>query len=141
MLYFAYGSNMSRAVMARHCPRARPLGVAALSGWQYCIMPGGYGSVRPRRGSMVHGVLWRLMPGDLAALDAYEEVARGLYMRRRVNVQHGARRIGALTYVGRRAGDAKPLPGYQEDVVIPAAEHWQLPASYIRELRRWRAAE
>ena len=137
MLYFAYGSNMSRAVMARHCPDACALGTACLDGWQYCIMRGGYGSIAPRRNSSVHGVLWRLARGDVARLDAYEEVARGLYFRRRLLVRHAGRRVRALVYVGRRAGKDRPLPGYQDGIVIPAAAYWKLPASYLRELRRW----
>ena len=137
MLYFAYGSNMSRAVMARHCPQARAIGPARLPGWQYGIMTGGYGSIVPRLNSVVHGVLWRLTRGDIARLDAYEEVARGLYTRRRLLVGHAGRRFPALVYVGRKAGHGRPLPGYQDGIVIPAAEHWKLPARYLRELHRW----
>jgi hypothetical protein len=128
---------MSRAVMARHCPNARALGAASLADWRYCIMPGGYGSITPRQNSTVHGVLWRLTRGDLARLDAYEEVARGLYARRRLFVRHAGRRFPALVYVGRRTGKGRPLPGYQDGIVIPAAMHWKLPLGYLRELRRW----
>ena len=30
ILHFAYGSNMSRAVMCKHAPEAEPIGVATL---------------------------------------------------------------------------------------------------------------
>ena len=37
MLHFAYGSNMSRAVMRRHAPDAEPIGVAALADHRFLI--------------------------------------------------------------------------------------------------------
>ena len=48
---FAYGSNMSRAVMRKHAPNARALGVAAaLRGFRFVITGDGYASVKsPRR--------------------------------------------------------------------------------------------
>ena len=128
---------MNRAVMARHCPQARAIGPAQLRGWRFVIMRGGYGSILPRRDSVVHGVLWRLARSDVAGLDAYEDVVRGLYVKRRLFVRQAGRRAPALVYIGRRAGQARPLPGYQDGIVTPAAEHWRLPAPYLRELRRW----
>src|SRR5262249_6886660 len=37
------------------------------------------GSVAPSAGDIVHGVLWRLTPRDIAALHAYELLHQGLY--------------------------------------------------------------
>ncbi|HXW23776.1 MAG TPA: gamma-glutamylcyclotransferase family protein, partial [Xanthobacteraceae bacterium] len=81
-LHFAYGSNMSRALMQRRCPGARALGPARLDGWRFTIMREGYASIVPAAGAAVHGVAWRLSPRDLAALNAYESLDRGLYLRR-----------------------------------------------------------
>ena len=44
-LHFAYGSNMSRALMRRRCPGARGLGPARLEGWRYIITRDGYASL------------------------------------------------------------------------------------------------
>jgi len=79
-LYFAYGANMERAAMAKRCQSARALGPALLRGWRYVIV-GGYGSVAPARGMSVFGVLWRLTPRDLAALNTFESLDSGLYRR------------------------------------------------------------
>ena len=38
-LHFAYGSNMSRALMRARCPSAEALGVATLAGWRFVISP------------------------------------------------------------------------------------------------------
>jgi hypothetical protein len=56
-LHFAYGSNMSRAVMRKHAPFAKPIGVATLVNYRFLITTDGYASVAPRRGERVHGVL------------------------------------------------------------------------------------
>jgi gamma-glutamylcyclotransferase (GGCT)/AIG2-like uncharacterized protein YtfP len=133
-LYFAYGANMERAAMARRCPGATVLGTARLRGWRYVIADG-YGSIAPTPGSCVFGVLWRLTPRDLAALNAFESLDSGLYRRAMLTVEAGATRVRALVYVGNRRGKRRPMPGYQERLVA-AAEQWQLPLSYVGQLRR-----
>src|SRR5712675_2039298 len=135
-LHFAYGSNMSRALMGARCPGAVALGVATLAGWRFVINPDGVGSIAPRAGGRVLGVLWRLTPRDLAAVNAYENLDAGLYGRRFVAVEHVAQRRAALVYVARRRGEGRPRPGYIS-LVIEAARDWQLPEPYIQSLQRW----
>ena len=135
-LHFAYGSNMSRRLMRTRCPQARPLGIATLSGWRFVITPDGVGSIAPRPGGIVQGVLWRLTPRDLAAINAYESLNSGLYLRRRLCVLHGGRGAAALVYIASRRGEGTPRPGYI-DLVAEAAQDWRLPEPYIRAIRRW----
>jgi gamma-glutamylcyclotransferase (GGCT)/AIG2-like uncharacterized protein YtfP len=134
MIYFAYGANMERAAMRRRCGAATPLGPAVLRGWRYFIAQG-YGSVAPAAGMCVFGVLWRLTPRDLAALNAFESLDSGLYRRAMLTVETGGERTRALVYVGRRRGRRCPMPGYQERLVA-AAQDWRLPQRYIAELAR-----
>jgi hypothetical protein len=134
MIYFAYGANMERAAMQRRCGAATPLGPAVLRGWRYVIAQG-YGSVAPAAGMCVFGVLWRLTPRDLAALNAFESLGSGLYRRAMLTVETGGQRARALVYVGRRRGRCRPMPGYQERLVA-AAQEWRLPPHYIAELAR-----
>ena len=134
MIYFAYGANMERDAMRRRCPGAQALGPAVLRGWRYVIVEG-YGSVAPARGACVYGVLWRLTPRDLAALNAFESLDSGLYRRTRLTVDLGGRRLRALVYVGRERGRRRPMPGYQERLVA-AAQDWRLPPRYVAELAR-----
>src|SRR5262249_21675813 len=89
-LHFAYGSNMSRALMGARCPGATALGVATLPGWRFVINPDNVGSLAPQAGGLVYGVLWRLTPRDLAAINAYESVDTSLYLRRTLPVRLGA---------------------------------------------------
>ena len=136
MLHFAYGSNMSRMLMAGRCPTAVALGTAKLAGWRFIIMGDGYASVVPSPGSEVHGVLWRLKPRDLAALNAYENINTGLYRRRMLAVTYDGGRAPALTYLARDRSAGRPKPGYQ-DIVVAAAREWELPEAYVRALERW----
>jgi hypothetical protein len=135
-LHFAYGSNMSRALMGTRCPQAEALGVATLPGWRFVITPDGVGSIAPRQGALLYGVLWRLTPRDLAAINAYESLDSGLYLRRLLTVRRGGRREPALVYIARRGGEGTPRPGYIS-LVVEAAREWELPEPYIRSLRRW----
>lgn len=136
MLHFAYGSNMSRMLMGRRCPTAVALGTARLAGWRFIIMGEGYASVVPSLGSDVYGVLWRLKPRDLAALNAYESLDSGLYRRRMLAVTYDGGRAPALVYLARDRSEGRPKPGYQ-DIVVAAAREWGLPEAYVRALERW----
>jgi gamma-glutamylcyclotransferase (GGCT)/AIG2-like uncharacterized protein YtfP len=135
-LHFAYGSNMSRALMQARCPRAEAIGTATLSGWRFVINPEGFGSIAPHPGERVYGVLWRLSARDLAAINAYESVDSGLYVRRHLSVRCGAMQATALVYIARRRGEGWPRPGYIP-LVVEAAREWQLPEAYIHALARW----
>jgi len=132
-LHFAYGSNMSRTLMRRRCPGARGLGPARLDGWRFVITRDGYASLVRDSAARVHGVLWRLTPRDLAALNAYEQRA---YLRRIVPVRHGAARRPALVYLAPARGGGKARPGYQE-LVVASAREWRLPEEYVAGLARW----
>src|SRR5262249_37198851 len=132
-LHFAYGSNMSRALMRRRCPTARGLGPARLDGWRFIITRDGYASLVFDPGARVHGVLWRLTPRDLAALNAYEQRA---YLRRIVPVLDGAARRPALVYLAPERGGGKARPGYQE-LVVASAREWELPETYVATLERF----
>jgi cation transport regulator ChaC len=134
--YFAYGSNMSRAAMLRRCPGARALGPARLDGYRFYVGLDGWGSVEPKRGACVHGVLWRLTPRCLAVLHAYELLHKGLYHVRHLPVRVGSRRLSAMVYLLRRRQPGRPKPGYMQ-AIAAAARDWHLPEPYIRSLERW----
>jgi hypothetical protein len=136
MLHFAYGSNMSRAVMRKHAPAADPLGVAELANYRFVITADGYASVEPMRAATVYGVLWRLMPRDRITLDGWESVAGGLYRGETLPVHHAGRRRPALIYVARPGRVGRAKTGYME-IVIAAARAWDLPPNYIMSLQHW----
>lgn len=139
-LYFAYGVNMARDEMAARCPGATRLGAARLAGHRFFIMESGYASVRRDRGGVVYGALWDIALAHVRALDAFEEVGRGLYVKAQQPVlPEGGAAKRALIYVGASAVSGRPQPGYMERV-LDAAERAGLPKAYLRELSRWSPA-
>jgi hypothetical protein len=136
MLHFAYGSNMHRALMRKHAPAAAPVGVAALADYRFVITADGYASVEPARARTVHGMLWRLTPRDRVTLDAWENIAGGLYRAETLPVHCDGRRHPALVYIARPRPPGAPKPGYME-IVVKAARELELPADYIVSLQRW----
>jgi hypothetical protein len=112
------------------------LGTASLPGWRFVVNPDGVGSIEPRSGALLRGVLWRVGPRDLAAINAYEGIDCGFYLRRVLPVRHGEGLRRALVYIARRRGEGAARPGYIS-VVVEAAREWDLPESYICSLQRW----
>jgi gamma-glutamylcyclotransferase (GGCT)/AIG2-like uncharacterized protein YtfP len=137
-LYFAYGSNMSRAPMRARCPTAREAGTATLAGHRLIITSDGYASVVPEPGGVVHGLLWRLMPRDVAALNAYECLDTGLYrvVTLPVRCAPAAQLMPAMVYVARTRQPGLPRPGYLE-AVLAAARELEFPTDYVAALARW----
>ncbi len=127
--------------MAARCPRSRLLGRARLAGFRLIVMPSGFVSVAPDRRMSVHGVLWDVAVGDVAALDRYEDLARGLYAKKILPVlREPVGSAMALTYVGANlnlgAADRLYLEG-----VVAAARAQALPADYIDYLSSLLAAQ
>lgn len=136
MLYFAYGANMHRAVMRKHAPNAQALGIASLADHRFVITADGYASIAPAPGLSVHGLLWRITPDDRITLDAWENVAGGLYRAETLTAHHEGQHSPALVYVAREGPVGQPRAGYM-DVVIEAARILELPADYIALLQDW----
>jgi hypothetical protein len=135
-LYFAYGSNMDRTAMAARCPASKPLGSARLVRHRFIVTGEGYASVLrdPRR--TVWGLLWDMAFADMPALDRYESVASGLYVKLAQPVITGGGVRRALIYVARSQAAGQPRPGYLEGV-LTAAREAGLPDDYVREIAAW----
>ena len=136
MLHFAYGSNMHRAVMREHAPRAVAMGIARLDGYRFVITADGYASVAPHRRGCVFGLLWRLTAHDRVTLDRWENTAGGLYRAAMLPVIAAGKRHRALVYIARARPLGVPRPGYME-IVVQAARECELPAHYVARLQRW----
>ena len=136
MICFAYGTNMSRADMARRAPGARARGAGRLAGHRLVVTRAGYLSVR-RAPGVVHGVLWRLTPRDLVRLDAYEGVGPGGYRRSIRPVLTAGGASAAIVYHGGRTGaGARLLRRPFEEGVLASAISWHLPVAAMTGLRR-----
>jgi hypothetical protein len=132
-LYFAYGANMDRAAMAARCPRSAPLGLAALMRHRLAVMREGWLTVARDPRARVHGVLWDLALADIPALDRFEGVAEGIYLKavQPVVAQAGPKR--ALLYIGKNAGPGRARADYL-GAILSAARAWGLPRDGIKML-------
>jgi hypothetical protein len=81
-------------------------------------------------------MLWRLTPRDRVTLDAWENIAGGLYRAETVPVHYDGRQRPALVYIARPRPRGQPKPGYME-IVVKAARALELPADYIASLQEW----
>ncbi|HJQ83135.1 MAG TPA: gamma-glutamylcyclotransferase family protein [Candidatus Binatia bacterium] len=146
--YFAYGSNMSRAIFCERrgmCPRESRWGW--LEDHRLCfdlpVGPGerGVANVEVAAGARTCGVLYLVDATELDRLDRTEGVHVGLYERVLVDVlaQDGIR-VPAYTYrstwsyTGR-----KPSARYLGLLLSGAREHG-LPPEYVRSLEAWELA-
>ena len=140
MRYFAYGSNMDPVQMRERAPGARALGPARLGGWRLTFTRdspawgGGVAHVEPDDTDEVWGVLWDVTPADLEALDSYEGVAVGAYVRDHVTVAHDGREVDALVYVAVPRGLKAPSKRYVSALVRGAERHG-VPKEYVERLR------
>jgi AIG2-like family len=134
-LYFAYGSNIIVAAMARRCPRSKALGLARLERHRLAVMREGWLTVVRDSSSAVHGVLWELALTDVAALDRYEGVSQGLYAKilQPVVAERAARQ--AIVYFGANVGSGAARPAYVAEI-LAAARTWPLPAAGLAALDR-----
>lgn len=135
-LYFAYGANMDAGAMALRCPGSVLIGQGRLNRHRFIVMREGYASVVRDSSATVWGVLWDLRLADMPALDRYEGVAGGLYVKayQPIVAKGGIKR--ALIYLGGSDTVGMPRPGYLE-AVLAAAEAAQLPPVYRQEIRGW----
>ena len=144
MKYFAYGSNMfeARVKHKTRAPSAVCVGVAILSGCQMRFHKIGMdGSAKCNAlvtGNMddsVYGVVFDISEQDIAVLDEEEDVRRGGYSRKQVNVtmlEDSAECIVECYHAGSDFIDARlrPFDWYNAFVVAGAQEH-RLPYDYI----------
>ena len=134
--YFAYGSNMVLEAMRERCPTARALAPAVLAGWRYRINDRGFATVVPEAGSVVHGLLWEIDAEAEAALDVYEALDEGMYLKTQLTVTRSGQRVTAMVYLATGSEHGLPIPGYQEEI-IGAAAALGAPEAYLDELKGW----
>ena len=147
MLYFAYGSNMSRAQMRERCPDHEYLGAAVLKDHALCFPRHstfrncGVAGLAETPGADVWGVVNHLHDEDLAALDKREgyDPAKpyhvNRYNRRTIRVLMDGRNLECLTYFARHElGEHVPSADYLATMIAGAEENG-LPDAYVSALR------
>jgi len=142
--YFAYGSNMDPKQMASRCRGAMAVGRARLAEYELAFVwdspgwGGGVATVIPSSGREVWGVVWDLTDEHIEALDRYEGVAIGAYVRDHLDVEAEAGLAHALIYLATDTRRKQPSGTYI-DALIRGAQAFSLPESYVEMLRALRA--
>jgi gamma-glutamylcyclotransferase (GGCT)/AIG2-like uncharacterized protein YtfP len=139
-LYFAYGSNMDPFQMEKRCPGAIVIGPARLDDYRLTFVwdspgwGGGVGHVEEASGDHAWGVLWELTDDHLRALDEYEGIARGVYVRETATVTHDGAPVGAVIYYA-TDDRYKPPSARYINALIRGAKAFGIPDAYIDRLR------
>jgi hypothetical protein len=130
MLYFAYGSNLNHAAMARRCPGAKPIGPLKLPDSRLVFR--GVADCIYEPGAECPGAVWKLTPECERALDRYEGVGGGFYRKEYLPVTgiEGEERM--LVYIMNSTGIFPPSEGYFE-VLRQGYRDFGLPLKYLRE--------
>ena len=98
-LYFAYGSNLDLEQMAQRCPDAEIVGPVRLENYELRFRGSGFATVAPKKGSTVHGLVWKITPNCEQSLDRYEGYPRH-YMKETVTVKDAAgAEIPVMVYI------------------------------------------
>lgn len=121
LLYFSYGSCMSRPSFRETIPKFELIGEAVLKGYRLgfthrsAVRGGGVADIVPEQGGEVRGILYRISRAHLPELDEREGVSFGHYQREWVNVEAlGVRFEPVLTYtvVNKAPKDIRPSDEY-----------------------------
>ena len=150
-LYFAYGSNIDLEQMARRCPAAQVVGPATLENYELAFRGSGVATIVPKKGGVVHGLLWSITPLCEQALGRYEGYPRH-YTKELVTVRRAnCREASVMVYV--MAEECRRHPALPSEtyygIIQRGFEENHLPVSSlegardrtIRALREGRKAE
>jgi len=130
--YFAYGSNLEPARMARRVPSARPMGPAELADFDWRVDKrgsdgSGKANIRRAVGQRVWGVVYEIDALEWPGLDACE----GGYARIEVRVRGEGADLFAHTY---QSGDLTPDPtpfAWYKRLMVEGARHHGLPEEWV----------
>ena len=136
-LYFAYGSNIDLEQMARRCPAAQGVGPVTLENYELAFRGSGFATIVPKKGSVVHGLLWSTTPLCEQALGRYEGYPRH-YTKEPVTVRRAnGREASVMVYVMAeewRRHPALPSETYY-GIIRRGFEENGLPVSSLEDAR------
>ena len=134
-LYFAYGSNINLEQMAHRCPDAQIVGPVTLENYELQFRGSGFATVAPKKGSTVHGLVWKLTPNCEQSLNRYEGYPRH-YTKQTVTVKDAAgNEIPVMVYIMAEPYCRQPaLPSpYYYRVIQRGFEANGLPVDSLRD--------
>ena len=123
--YFAYGANIDVHAMQRRCPTAVCTGTALLHDHRPTAMREGWLTIAHEAGWSTPGLLWTLQPSDIDALDIYEDIEIGLYVkeRRLVTCSADDTPLDVMVYLGSNSGPGTLHEEYAGRVATSIRRH------------------
>lgn len=97
-IYGAYGSNINLRQMELRCPKAIPLTIGMLNGYELTFRRGGYANIEPKEGASVPILLWEITDGCEHSLDHYEGYP-SFYTKETVKVETDSGVFETMIYV------------------------------------------
>lgn len=144
-VYFAYGSNLSRAQMQERCPGARPLAKAWIPDHRLGFVghseawDGGTSTIMLAVGETLWGALYEVDPACLEVLARHEGSAYTL--SRTLIVREGGTFEHAFVFVRTRDFEERPPSDRYVSTIRRGYADWSLPAEALdRAVDRARAA-
>ena len=143
LFYFAYGSNLHPIRLGKRVRSARPMGPAALNGYELRFHKRGFldGSgkctLTPAVDGTMHGAIYSVNAEDRAILDGLEGVGKG-YEVVELSLERDGTAYSCFSYLATRdALDRSLLPyDWYKQLVIAGAQHYSFPEEYIEQIRR-----
>jgi gamma-glutamylcyclotransferase (GGCT)/AIG2-like uncharacterized protein YtfP len=145
VLYFAYGSNLSKERMRQRIGRFPESQRAELRGYRLAFnkgtadSPTAYANIVPDPAGIVWGAAYECSEAELKALDGFEGVSGGDYERATLIVALAdGRNAKATAYVAGKAfvvPERAPDEGYLRFILDGARSH-RLPEEYVRSIER-----
>jgi gamma-glutamylcyclotransferase (GGCT)/AIG2-like uncharacterized protein YtfP len=140
-LYAAYGPNMDPRLMGERCPHSPLRGTGWLLGWRLTFGGEEYGwdgalaTVVEDHLDEVFVALYDVTDEDVSALDQWQAVSTGLYLKTRVRIATLDGEQLAWTYVLDAYEGGLPSASYL-GILADAAEAADAPSDYVVALRR-----
>ena len=100
-LYAAYGVDLNRTEMTKHCPTAKPIGTTELKNFRLAFRGGNacaVATIEKTKGGSVPALLWEINPQDEAAFDRWIGVPE-LYRKITVKVRLNGAGLDAFVYI------------------------------------------
>jgi hypothetical protein len=127
---------MNPQALAIRCPSAIPFGRGRLNDWRLIINTDGLPTIVPSPNAILYGVLWELTAEDAAALDFYEDVSGGLYVKQDFFITTpDGRNVSAGVYIAANSTEGCYADREMLEEIFHGAEHFDLPQDYVQYLR------
>lgn len=133
MLYFAYGSNLSKDYMSSRCHDSIPIKKVALK--NYKLVFNQLADIVEEEGELVLGALYVISKDELIQLDKLEGYP-DLYTRIEVEVEDEKGKLYDAIVYTMVDKDIEEPPEHYYNILIQGYKDWDLPIGHLDKARK-----